>query len=233
MVAVGKGVTVAVGCGMNRVVPGLNKHSVDRLFSSVMAWIDTSKRPAIPRHVSPGCTTYWIGVGVGMGDAVAVGGEFVGVIVLVLVRVLVELGEGAAATSGLLLRAKKTITAPINRKSVSKPRAAGRLSVIAGIRLPCTAFAGLAGFSTVPISAPHTRQRVASSDRRVPQVGQSLVGDVGVSGVIGVVYQEINPDLAHYTSLLTSCGKPDFTPMFAWSDDIFQHGILVLARKHL
>jgi len=146
MVAVGRGVTVAVGCGMKRVVPGLKKHSVERLFSSVMAWMDTSKRPAIPRHVSPGCTTYWIGVGVGMGEGVAVGGESVGVTVLVLVIVGVEEGGGAAATSGLPLKAKKTITAPIVRKSASKPKAAGRLSVMAGIRLPCTAFAGLAGF---------------------------------------------------------------------------------------
>jgi len=81
-----------------------------------------------------------------MGEGVAVGGESVGVTVLVLVIVGVEEGGGAAATSGLPLKAKKTITAPIVRKSASKPKAAGRLSVMAGIRLPCTAFAGLAGF---------------------------------------------------------------------------------------
>ena len=142
-----------------------------------------------------------------MGEAVTVGGESVGATVLVLVIVGDEVGGGAAATSGLPLKAKKTITAPIVRKSASKPRAAGRLSVIAGIRLPCTAFAGLAGFSKVPISAPHTRQRVASSERRVPQVGQSLVGVVGVSGVIGLICREIKPDLAHYTSLLQAVGS--------------------------
>lgn len=129
-----------------------------------------------------------------MGVVVAVGGASVGVSVLVLVKVGIDVGRGVAATSGVLLKAKKTITAPIARKIASKPKAAGRLKVISGIRLPCTALAGFAGFSADPRSAPHTRQRVASSDRRVPQVGQSFVGVVGVSGVIGIIFRVRNPD---------------------------------------
>jgi hypothetical protein len=43
------------------------------------------------------------------------------------------------------------------------------------MRLPRKVCAGLAAFSPLPKSAPQTRQRVADSLTRVPQVGQSLV----------------------------------------------------------
>ena len=115
-----------------------------------------------------------------------VGGGSVGVNVGVPVKVAVAEGVTGMITLGLVFRAKNTMTAPIVRKKASKPSAAGRLSVISGIRLPCTAFAGRAGFTALPSSAPQTRQRVASSLKRVPQVGQSLV-DVEIDGFSGLI----------------------------------------------
>jgi hypothetical protein len=62
-----------------------------------------------------------------------------------------------------------------------KPSAAGNPSVISGIRLACTDlstffaafFCSSAGWADN--SVPHTRQRVALSLKRVPQVGQTWV----------------------------------------------------------
>jgi hypothetical protein len=118
---------------------------------------------------------------------VDVGGGSVGVMVAVAVCVAVSTGVGAAATtSGLLRTANKTITAPIARKSANKAIAAGILNVISGIRLPCKALAGLVPFSVLPTSAPHTRQRTASSLRRVPHVGHNLVAIDEDSGLISL-----------------------------------------------
>ena len=84
------------------------------------------------------------------------------------------------------------MTAPIVRKSAKKPNAAGRLNVTAGIRLPCTAdWAGRFVFSLLVRSVPHTKQRVASSLTRVPQVGQSLVGVEDFSGLISFFCRQV------------------------------------------
>jgi hypothetical protein len=58
------------------------------------------------------------------------------------------------------------------------PTAAGKLKVIAGMRLACTDFSTFftALSSGLALnSVPHTRQRIALSLRRVPQVGQTFV----------------------------------------------------------
>ena len=60
------------------------------------------------------------------------------------------------------------------RMSSNKPNAAGRLSLTSGMREPCIALADLAGAAEL-ITLPQTRQRVAFSLRRVPQVGHSLL----------------------------------------------------------
>jgi len=125
-------------------------------------------------------------VGVGWGVEVEVGGNGVEVIVGVTVNVAVAVGVIGTTTSGLLRKAKKTMMAPIARKIANKPMAAGRLRVISGIRLPWMALAVFLGIPVVLRSAPHTRQRVASSLNRVPQVGHNLVGVVVVSGLISL-----------------------------------------------
>lgn len=138
-----------------------------------------------------------IGVGLGSGVKVVVGGGGgVLVAVEVAVAVAVEVSVGGIITSGVWRRAKNTRIAPIARNSANNPMAAGRLSVTAGIRLPCTAFVGCEGFSVLPSSEPHTRHLVASSLRRVPQVGHNLDGFV--SGLIGL-FLKVFPSLADYT----------------------------------
>jgi hypothetical protein len=56
------------------------------------------------------------------------------------------------------------------------------------------------GAVDVPNSVPQTRQRVAFSLNRVPQVGQILVGGVVVSGLMFPHSGEL-PDLRDYTSV--------------------------------
>jgi hypothetical protein len=92
------------------------------------------------------------------------------------------------------------------KKTISKPIAAGKVKVISGIRLPDNAGLGLPGREVgsrtdAERSAPQTRQRTASMLRRVPHVGQSLVGFVLVSGLI-------NDQPWHYTSLWTFVNQP-------------------------
>ncbi len=99
----------------------------------------------------------------------------VGVIVGVLVGV--NTGVGSCNFPPMpACRAKYTTAAPINNINTNAPRAAGRLSVISGMRPGCTAtsvfFALVSAFAVN--SVPHTRQRVAFSVKRVPQVGQTL-----------------------------------------------------------
>lgn len=124
-------------------------------------------------------------MGLGSGVNVVVGGGNVAVLVGVGVSEEVGVGVISMMTSGVVRRAKYTMIAPMAKNKANNPMAAGRLIVILGIRLPCTALGFWAGFSALPRSAPHTRQRVASSDRRVPQVGHNLLeGDVVGSGLI-------------------------------------------------
>ncbi len=104
---------------------------------------------------------------------------FVAVAVIVAVSVV-----DIAGASGVWRKAKKTMIAPMPRNNANKPIAAGRLKDIEGILLPWTTLAAWAVFSIFARSAPHTRQRVASSFTRDPHVGHNLVGDVLFSGVI-------------------------------------------------
>jgi hypothetical protein len=69
-------------------------------------------------------------------------------------------------------------------KSANNPNARGRLTVITGIRLPCTEFAALDDLAGFVRSVPHTWQRGASSLTLVPQVGHNFVGFEGVSKLI-------------------------------------------------
>ena len=79
----------------------------------------------------------------------------------------------------VLCKAKKTITAPMARKTAKSPMVAGRLRVISGMRLPRKPRGFESGLIPLVVnSLPHTRQRVASSLKRVPHVGQSFVCEV-------------------------------------------------------
>ena len=98
----------------------------------------------------------------------------VGVIVGVSVAVPSAVGSVIVAPVSPERRLKYTAAAPINRMRVSAPSAAGRLSVISGIRLACMPVSAFFDFAAafVVISVPQTRHRVAFSLKRVPQVGQ-------------------------------------------------------------
>ena len=77
------------------------------------------------------------GVGEGINVAVAVGVGGVGVKVGVMVKVTVGVTVGSM-THPVRCKPKNTIIAPITKKSANKPNAAGKPSVIDGIRLPRT-----------------------------------------------------------------------------------------------
>ena len=113
--------------------------------------------------------------------------------VTVGVGVLVGVPCAAPAAEGLLpvMRiTKNTSAAPTIRNKASNPSTVGRLSVISGMRLACVDAGFLA--STVRLSSvPHTRQRVAFSASRVPQVGQIFV--LGVDVVSGLIQSKIIP----------------------------------------
>ena len=118
----------------------------------------------------------------------------------VLVGVSVGVADGSAVSVGVkatvgtttrppTFRAAYTTPAPISKTTAIRPNAAGKPSVISGMRLACTAFSTfLAAFccsTAFPVSSvPQTRQRVALSLKRVPQVGQTWVFCEDVSEVI-------------------------------------------------
>jgi hypothetical protein len=80
-------------------------------------------------------------------------------------------------------------------KRARNPSAAGSESVKEGMRLPWTVLIDFVSAEGV-ISAPHTRQRVAVSLSRVPQVGQILV--LVVSGLIApALYHDQRGQVAH------------------------------------
>ena len=110
-----------------------------------------------------------------MGVAVFVGGNGVGVTVGVTVSVTVGVAVGGGAIWSVSCKATYTKPAPMAKNKASKMIATGTLSVICGIRLPRTALAGAATSLVLLSSAPQTRQRVASSLTRVPQVGHNFV----------------------------------------------------------
>ena len=110
-----------------------------------------------------------LGMRVGNGVSVAVA-----VIVAVTVGVPASVGTVSVVLVMPELRTRYTTNAPISRITTSAPKATGRLSVISGIRLasiPDSAFFDFVA-AFVFNSVPHTRQRVAFSLKRVPQVGQ-------------------------------------------------------------
>ena len=82
-------------------------------------------------------------------------------------------------TRFVALKPAYTTVAPTARNRTSKPNATGRLSVTSGIRVAwidlsaCLAEGTEEDFGFWLRSVPHTGQRTAVSDRRVPQVGQT------------------------------------------------------------
>src|SRR5688572_13344918 len=152
---------------------------VGRLFRITILCTETSNASAIPRHVSPSLTVYSnggcsvsVGINVWVGASVPVG-------------VIVPVADGVTSTVDSVrvvpvrpaCRLKYTAAAPINIIVTSAPNAAGRLSVISGIRLAWTFVSAFFDFvvAFAVSSVPHTRQRVAFSLRRVPQVGHTFV----------------------------------------------------------
>lgn len=173
---------VGVGYGILRICPTLIGQVDGRLFSIIMLWTETPKLNAsCEQDPSPSETLYskggW-GVAVGMSVAgeVAVGGWLA-------VGVRLGVGDSAGASGSPLppppARSTKNIMAAATMITTAKiPTAAGRLSVTSGMRLACTDFCVFLtafGPGCALNSVPHTRQRVAFSLRRVPQVGQTFV----------------------------------------------------------
>ena len=120
-------------------------------------------------HESLALTVYSTG-----GSGVAVGsrvGVRVRVGVTVIVTVTVGLGVGVGSTTRPVpLKMPKTAPAPMASRRMTRPMAIGSEMVTAGMRAPCTV-AGLSAVLGLKLR-PHTRQRVAFSASRVPQVGQ-------------------------------------------------------------
>ena len=112
-------------------------------------------------------------------------GTSVGGIVDVAATVFVGVADGvgvfpesAVPADPLERNEKKAMAAATIITTARIPTAAGRLKVTTGIRLACTDFSTFftafnSGFA--PNSVPHTRQRIALSLKRVPQVGQTFV----------------------------------------------------------
>ena len=126
-------------------------------------------------QVSPSRTVYSKG-GKGVSEGRDVGGNVsVGVGVIVGVSVAVPSAVGSVSVVPVIpaRRLKYTAAAPISRISVRAPRAAGKLNVISGMRVACMPPSAFFDFATLEVSSvPQTKQRVALSLRRVPQVGQ-------------------------------------------------------------
>ena len=122
-------------------------------------------------------------VGISVGGMVDVAGR-------VTVGVAVEVGVSTTSNvpfGALARNEKKAMDAAITITTARIPTAAGKLNVTTGIRLACTDFSTFfAAFSSgfAVNSVPHTRQRVALSLRRVPQVGQTFVLVLLVSWLI-------------------------------------------------
>ena len=125
-----------------------------------------------------------VAVGISVAGRVAVGGWVaVGVSVDVAVST-----ESKVVPAGRRLRNEKyAMDAATIMTTASTPTAAGKLKVIAGMRLACTdlsLFLTTFGSGLALNSVPQTRQRVAFSLRRVPQVGHIFVLLVVDSGLI-------------------------------------------------
>lgn len=182
-VAVGAGSGVGVGRGTLMVCPICRfVQLLFKLFKLMMADAEEPYRLAMEMHESPLLTTYSIGgsvvsVGVSVGTRVSVG---VGVIVTVSVGLGTIVIFGSPSVPFNVIN---DTSAPITRKTAKRPSAIGRLRVTFGMCAPWTVSSDSAfGLGMALNSLPHTTQREAFSDSRVPQVGQSFVGFV--SGVI-------------------------------------------------
>ncbi len=124
-------------------------------------------------------------------------GLVVGVGVAVAVTVTVGVTVGST-TRPVPWRTKYTTAAPMAKTSRRRPSATGRLMVTSGILGPLIAFAGDLAVGAGTKLRPHTRQRVAFSVRRVPQVGQIFVAEV-FSGLIGFRNRGAAPGRWDYT----------------------------------
>ena len=149
--------------------------SAGRSFASTMVCTDTSKRKAMPTQLSLAFTVYSLGgkgVGVGTGVLVEVA---VGVRVAVEVSVAVGVGVKSTTISGAPRAKAYTAPPPMAISRMNNPIARGRLKDKVGIRGPRTEESvSLLGVAVEVITRPQTRQRVAFSLRRVPQVGHTL-----------------------------------------------------------
>ena len=122
--------------------------------------------------------------GIGVFVTATVGTTVEGTSVLVAVNVTVGVTVGVA-TWPVPCKTRKIIAAPKARISTINPRAAGRLNFNSGRWGLSTGFdwVGLVEVGTEKLR-PQTRQRVAFSLNRVPQVGQTLVFEFVFSGLI-------------------------------------------------
>jgi oxygen-independent coproporphyrinogen III oxidase len=152
--------------------------------------METLKIAAMVLQYSPCLIVYSTG-GSGVDEATGVVvGVMVGVEVGVVVRVGVIVGVGSA-TRPVELRAAKTAPPPMATNNRKMTRATGRLIDRRGMRGVLTGDpAGeppsfLIGCVKV---RPQTRQRVAFSARREPQVGQTLGGPVVPVGMVKRLY---------------------------------------------
>lgn len=126
------------------------------------------------------CSLGGCGVAVGaiVGSIVAVG-----VFVLVGVNVMVGVAVGVV-TLPVPWRIRNTNAAPKPSTRMINPIAAGRLSFNSGSFGACTGLEGSVFLGLVENDLPHTRQRVAFSLRRVPQVGHTRFVEDVCSGLI-------------------------------------------------
>ena len=146
-------------------MPTDNKHSVPKLLISMIERTVTSKKNAIPPHVSPSTTVYRIG-----GRGVTVGtGELVGEAEGVREGVAVGLGDPvgvSAAPAGKMVRLAANVRPAETSASTPTSSRANRRSRLtvrrAAEEVPCAAALS---------SVPQTTQREAPGVKRVPQVG--------------------------------------------------------------
>src|SRR5688500_14472609 len=174
---------------------------VGRLLTITMLCTETPNATAIPPHVSPSRT------GESKGASGVSGGIEVDVDNSVPVGVMVPVSDGVSSSVGSVscppmpaCRLKYTAAAPISKMTKSAPSAAGRPSVIYGIRLAwivSSAFFDLRAVFT-DRSAPHTSQLVAFSLSRVPQVRHTLLFCEEGSSSIRAEIIPLNPFAAFY-----------------------------------
>jgi hypothetical protein len=137
----------------------------------------------------------FVGVGAKVGSVVGAG-----VLVLVGVNVTVGVTVGSAMLP-VPFRITKINAAPRPKTSTTRPSAAGRLNFNSGSLGDCTGLVA-AVFVEVVKFLPQTRQRVAFSLKRVPQVGQTLLGEVLDSGLIYYSFKRVKREII--TSLKTT-----------------------------